>query len=177
MNYQTFVSLIDLFPQTKALCLGDIMLDQFIYGSVDRISPEAPVPIFHIKRRIEMLGGAGNVVRNLSSLHGNVHFIGVVGNDLVGKKISEQLQNIDRISFDLVQDEHRCSTQKVRYVSGSHQLLRVDEEFTGHLDQDTQNKVLKLYEKALETVHVVVFSDYGKGFFYPVFHPTTHSIG
>ena len=124
MNYQTFVSLIDLFPQTKALCLGDIMLDQFIYGSVDRISPEAPVPIFHIKRRIEMLGGAGNVVRNLSSLHGNVHFIGVVGNDLVGKKISEQLQNIDRISFDLVQDEHRCSTQKVRYVSGSHQLLR-----------------------------------------------------
>jgi D-beta-D-heptose 7-phosphate kinase/D-beta-D-heptose 1-phosphate adenosyltransferase len=169
MHHQQFTALIDQFPQSKVLCLGDIMLDQFIYGSVDRISPEAPVPIFHIQRRIEMLGGAGNVVRNLASLHGKVHFIGVVGHDLVGKKIDDQLKKIEHVSFDLVQDTHRCSTQKVRYVSGSHQLLRVDEEFTGYLDQGTQDQVLKLYEKALAKVDVVVFSDYAKGFFTPAF--------
>lgn len=169
LQHQMFISLIDQFPQNKVLCLGDIMLDQFIYGSVDRISPEAPVPIFHIQRRNEMLGGAGNVVRNLASLHGSLHFIGVVGNDVVGQKINNQLQTIERVTFDLVQDAHRCSTKKVRYVSGSHQLLRVDEEFTGHLEQETQNRVIKLYEKALETAHVVVFSDYAKGFFTPTF--------
>lgn len=161
-------SLINHFPQTKILCLGDIMLDQFIYGSVDRISPEAPVPIFHIQRRIEMLGGAGNVVRNMASLKGNVHFIGVVGKDGVGEKINSQLQGFGHVSFDLVQDPHRCSTHKVRYVSENHQLLRADEEYTGHLDPKIQEQILKLYEQALPSVHVIVFSDYAKGFFDPL---------
>lgn len=163
-------SLINIIPQFqhgKVLCLGDIMLDQFVYGTVDRISPEAPVPIFRITRRTEMLGGAGNVVRNIASLQGKVHFIGVVGNDAVGQEIESKLSAIPQTSYDLIKDAQRCSTHKIRYVSGSHQLLRADEENTIPLSLEKQQEVLKIYEEALDSTNVVVLSDYGKGFFTP----------
>jgi D-beta-D-heptose 7-phosphate kinase/D-beta-D-heptose 1-phosphate adenosyltransferase len=159
---RTFVS---GFPKSKILCLGDVMLDQFVYGNVDRISPEAPVPIFHVQRRIEMLGGAGNVVRNISSLKGNVHFIGVVGSDDVGHKIEQKLTALQGVTFSLVSDPHRCSTHKTRYVSGSHQLLRVDEEAVNPLTEELQSHVISAYQEALLNVDVVLLSDYGKGFF------------
>ena len=120
--------LIDNFSSTRILCVGDIMLDQFIMGSVSRISPEAPVPILHVKDESIVLGGAGNVVRNLEALGSSITFISVVGEDKNGLHIQELLNTLPKVTSCLLSTKNRITTTKTRFIAGNQQILRADRE-------------------------------------------------
>src|SRR5450759_5975798 len=111
--------LADLTGQT-VLCIGDLMLDEFVYGEVTRISPEAPTPVIAVKRTEVMIGGAGNVARNLVALGTRCIFVGVVGDDDAGGELKKELAKIPRIDAQLVTDAGRRTTRKVRFVSEHH---------------------------------------------------------
>lgn len=148
----------------KILVIGDVMLDQFVYGSVNRISPEAPVPVLKISHTTEMLGGAGNVVNNLLSLGANVTFLGLIGDDGNGKQIQSLLQVKEKLeSYLYVDDEYRTVT-KTRFVGGIQHMVRVDQELDFTMSADLEKQIIaKLYELML-LVDVIIISDYNKGF-------------
>ncbi|NVK18666.1 MAG: bifunctional D-glycero-beta-D-manno-heptose-7-phosphate kinase/D-glycero-beta-D-manno-heptose 1-phosphate adenylyltransferase HldE [Methylocystaceae bacterium] len=147
----------------EILCVGDIMLDKFVYGSVDRISPEAPIPVVRITREESMLGGAGNVVRNLLSLGANAKFCGLVGEDEAGREVGGLLNEDDNCSANLILDPQRPTSLKTRYMASNQQMLRADLEQTGPLSEQQQQDLLLDVAECLGTIKVMVLSDYGKG--------------
>jgi D-beta-D-heptose 7-phosphate kinase / D-beta-D-heptose 1-phosphate adenosyltransferase len=156
--------LADLSRQT-VLCVGDLMLDEFVYGEVSRISPEAPAPVIAVKRAELMIGGAGNVARNLVSLGARCIFIGVVGDDDAGGALTAALEAQPLIDFDLVVGEGRLTTRKVRFVSEhfSTHLLRADWEMAEPIDRHSEDALIGYVSKALPRAGAVVLSDYAKG--------------
>ncbi|NDC57057.1 MAG: D-glycero-beta-D-manno-heptose-7-phosphate kinase, partial [Alphaproteobacteria bacterium] len=147
----------------RVLVLGDVMLDRFIYGAVDRISPEAPIPVFKIQREQMVLGGAGNVVRNICALGGQADLIGVLGQDQAGYDCSKLLSDVpDAVSLMLTLPE-RPTTRKTRYISSGQQMLRTDQETTEALTRDDEEQILSRAATALNDVDVVIVSDYAKG--------------
>ncbi|MEI7669354.1 MAG: D-glycero-beta-D-manno-heptose-7-phosphate kinase [Pseudomonadota bacterium] len=164
MNRETLEA-VDRFSGLKVLCVGDIMLDKFVYGQVDRISPEAPVPVFSIKNERVMLGGAGNVARNLLSLGANTILVSVIGNDKVGREISAMLGKETNIMPCLITENDRLTTSKVRYVAGSHQVLRADQEVLNDIIPATQEMLVDSVLSEIDNVDVIILSDYGKGVF------------
>ena len=156
---------IDRFAGCTVLVLGDVMLDAYVYGHVERVSPEAPIPVLRIDNRREMLGGAGNVARNVAALGARVILIGVAGDDEAGRSIATQLAEADggRISGRLVIDSDRPTTRKTRFVSGAQQLLRVDEEIARPIGGATAETVLARFQEALAQSDIVILSDYSKG--------------
>ena len=156
--------LSELAAQT-VLCIGDLMLDEFVYGEVSRISPEAPTPVIAVKRSELMVGGAGNVARNLVSLGTRCIFIGVVGDDDAGQALTEALGTHPLIEFELVVDAERQTTRKVRFVSEHHSthLLRADWEMAAPIDAVSENALIGHVLKAMPRVGAVVLSDYAKG--------------
>ena len=155
--------LIDALAKARVLCIGDVMLDRFISGRVDRISPEAPIPVFRIQREQSMLGGAGNVVRNLVSLGAHAAFVSVVGKDAAGYDVMRLVGELDRVEPHLLVDPARPTTIKTRFVADSHQLLRADQESDEPLDGETARDIERLIADAVADCDVVVLSDYGKG--------------
>jgi D-beta-D-heptose 7-phosphate kinase/D-beta-D-heptose 1-phosphate adenosyltransferase len=147
------------------LCIGDLMLDEFVYGDVLRISPEAPAPVIAVKRSELMMGGAGNVARNLVALGARCVFVGVVGDDDAGLALTEALSNEQRVEFHLVTDEGRQTTRKVRFVSEhfSTHLLRADWEAAGPLETAAEDAIISHALKALPAIGAVILSDYAKG--------------
>jgi D-beta-D-heptose 7-phosphate kinase/D-beta-D-heptose 1-phosphate adenosyltransferase len=156
--------LTDLSRQS-VLCVGDLMLDEFVYGDVSRISPEAPTPVIAVKRSEQMIGGAGNVARNLVSLGARCVFVGVVGDDEAGRALKLSLAAIPPIDFNLVVDGGRQTTRKVRFVSEhfSTHLLRADWEMAASLDAKHEKAVIDHVLAALPKAGAVVLSDYAKG--------------
>ena len=150
------------FHHIPVLCIGDIMLDQFIYGHVSRISPEAPIPVLKMEKTEEMLGGAGNVLRNLVALETKPFFMSVIGEDEIGKKITKMLKD-EKISSFLFTQKDRPTTLKKRYISAKQQLLRVDQETVSSVSKSVSQKLLKQALGLLSKVKAVVISDYGKG--------------
>lgn len=164
-----YINLIDKFTsdsaQRRILCIGEVMLDRFLYGNVERISPEAPVPVFHVQKKNRMLGGSGNVVRNLTDLNGYVHFISTVGADDSGRIIKEFLAADAKVTFDLIETPDRPTTLKTRYIADHQQMLRVDEEETIDLQTNVLDQIWNAYVKHVSDCTVVIMSDYGKGMF------------
>jgi len=156
--------LADLAGQT-VLVVGDLMLDEFVYGEVSRISPEAPTPVIACKRSEVMVGGAGNVARNLVSLGAACVFIGVTGDDDAGRALAAALAGQALIEAHLVVDRARQTTRKVRFVSEHHSvhMLRADWEHAGPIDAAAEDKVIAHVRKALPRAGAVVLSDYAKG--------------
>jgi D-beta-D-heptose 7-phosphate kinase/D-beta-D-heptose 1-phosphate adenosyltransferase len=156
--------LADLTEQT-VLCIGDFMLDEFVYGEVTRISPEAPTPVIAVKRTEVMIGGAGNVARNLVSLGARCIFVGVVGDDDAGGELKKELAKIPRIDAHLVTDAGRRTTRKVRFVSEHHSahLLRADWEPASPVDSKSEDALIGHAIKAMPKAGAVVLSDYAKG--------------
>jgi D-beta-D-heptose 7-phosphate kinase/D-beta-D-heptose 1-phosphate adenosyltransferase len=153
------------FGDLRVAVVGDLMLDRYIYGSVKRISPEAPVPILDFEKETFLLGGAGNVARNLCDLGVNASLDSVVGNDEAGRRLLA-LSEMQKISSDGVfQIEGRVTTQKTRTMSGTHQqMLRLDYERKEPLSEEAQSKLLQKLASLLENgLNGVVLSDYGKG--------------
>ncbi|GLQ04921.1 D-glycero-beta-D-manno-heptose-7-phosphate kinase [Sneathiella chinensis] len=159
----TLVPLIDRFKSIHVLCLGDVMLDRFTYGSAARISPEAPIPVLGISHRQSMLGGAGNVVRNVLSLGGTATLVGVVGDDAEGREVQYLLEKEQGLTPALVSSGRRPTTVKTRYIADGQQLLRADAEATHPLAGDTGDRVVAAFETALTAADVVILSDYAKG--------------
>ena len=156
--------LADLSQQI-VLCVGDLMLDEFVYGEVSRISPEAPTPVIAVKRSDLMIGGAGNVARNLVSLGTRCIFVGVVGDDDAGRALADSLESHPMIEFDLVIDAKRQTTRKVRFVSEhfSTHLLRADWEQAAPVDKAAEDALIARCVEAMPRVGAVVLSDYAKG--------------
>jgi D-beta-D-heptose 7-phosphate kinase/D-beta-D-heptose 1-phosphate adenosyltransferase len=147
------------------LCIGDLMLDEFVYGEVSRISPEAPTPVIAVKRTELMIGGAGNVARNLVALGARCIFVGVVGDDDAGGALTKALSTHPLIEFHLVVDGTRQTTRKVRFVSEHHSthLLRADWEVASAIDSSSEDALIGHVIKAMPRVGAVVLSDYAKG--------------
>src|SRR6202158_3295420 len=147
------------------LCVGDLMLDEFVYGEVSRISPEAPTPVIAVKRSEVMIGGAGNVARNLVSLGTRCIFVGVVGDDKTGSESQAALTKEPKIDAHLVVEAGRQSTRKVRYVSEHHSahLLRADWEPASPIDAKSEDALIAHATKAMPKAGAVVLSDYAKG--------------
>ena len=156
--------LTDLAGQT-VLCVGDLMLDEFVYGDVSRISPEAPTPVIAVKRSELMIGGAGNVARNLVSLGTRCIFAGVVGNDEAGGELKKELAKLPLIDAHLVTDSGRRTTRKVRFVSEHHSahMLRADWEAVSPIDSKSEDALIGHAVKAMPKAGAVVLSDYAKG--------------
>lgn len=147
----------------KIICLGDIMLDVFISGNVDRMSPEAPVPVLCPKSSHKMPGGIGNVAANLSKLGVKPYLISVVGDDSAHTELKSLLESDSCNISGLHVDHSRPTTTKKRYVSGGKHLLRVDEESTSPLPQDLITALKSKLQSAIPECDALIISDYKKG--------------
>jgi len=157
-------SILNKFLNVRVLLLGDIMLDKYVYGDIDRISPEAPIPVLHHIEEKNMLGGAGNVFRNLISLSGKNHvLISVTGKDDYHIQIKNLLEDTGK--YHLFIDEERDTTLKMRLIAQKQQTIRYDKETIKPLNSNLYNKIFDVYIDELKSCDIVVLSDYGKGFF------------
>ena len=159
----SLIALINQLAGARVLCVGDVMVDRFTYGEVTRISAEAPIPVCRVVNETFMLGGAGNVVRNLDALGAVTEFVTVVGADEAGRQIDDFLRTLSAVNAFLLTDAARQTTIKDRFIAGVQQLLRVDRESTDPVDGDIAAQVSARAEAALRSVGAVVVSDYGKG--------------
>jgi len=143
------------------------MLDRFIYGEVERISPEAPIPVLHVRRETAMLGGAGNVVRNLVALGVNCHFLSAVGDDHAGRELAGLIGGQDGVEPTIVAEAERQTTIKMRFLAASQQLLRVDHETSAPLSETGRERIRMTASALLGEVGAITLSDYGKGVLTP----------
>ncbi len=150
------------FSNATILCLGDVMLDRFAYGDSERISPEAPVPVLLLKRTQNMLGGAGNVARNIAALGGTATLMGLVGCDPAGNELRALVAQTPGLVDGSVATERRPTTCKTRYLAGHQQLLRIDEEAAHDLDAAEEAALIAAIERAILETDAVILSDYGK---------------
>ncbi|MBC7281923.1 D-glycero-beta-D-manno-heptose-7-phosphate kinase [Hoeflea sp.] len=151
------------FTGRRILVLGDVMLDTFVYGQCVRISPEAPIPVVRIEREEVMLGGAGNVARNITALGGEAVLIGIVGEDHAGDALRARIAEEPGITADLVSDG-RSTTHKIRYIAAQQQMLRVDAEQSRPAEA---TPLAAAFRRQLERADAVVLSDYAKGVLTP----------
>jgi D-beta-D-heptose 7-phosphate kinase / D-beta-D-heptose 1-phosphate adenosyltransferase len=155
--------LIEHLSSARVLCVGDVMLDHYVYGQVERVSPEAPIPVLNIEREMKTVGGAGNVLRNLSALGARASFISVVGNDVAGREISRLLEQQDGAEVHLLVQPARTTTLKTRYIAANQQLLRADRETAAPLNPFIREDLLRLARELVADQSVVIVSDYAKG--------------
>jgi len=158
-------SYFEKFKDIKPLVIGDVMVDSYMWGEINRISPEAPVPIVEVKDREDRLGGAANVLRNFISLGCEPIICSVIGKDKAGDIFSQRLSHHQLSNAYLLLSEDRPTTRKTRVISEQQQVLRVDEEVTTELNEDEEIALLSKIQKALnnEAISVVVLEDYNKG--------------
>lgn len=161
------VERVEHLKGTAVLCIGDAMLDRFVYGSVDRISPEAPIPVVRVEREASMLGGAGNVVRNLVALGARPAFLSVIGDNSAGREVTRLVGEHDEIDPCIVVERGRQTTIKTRFFASAQQLLRADRETTTALPPTVRDDLLARADRLLATVSALVLSDYGKGILAP----------
>lgn len=157
---------IDLKPFTRisVLVLGDTMLDKYIYGDIERISPEAPVPVLRVSRESTMPGGAGNVARNISALGGTAYLVSVVGDDEARDALKRLLSDEGcGVVARLIVDPSRPTTIKTRYLGKSQQVLRVDSETNSKIGQTVASEVLANVRALMPEINVLCISDYAKG--------------
>ncbi len=149
--------------RTSVTVIGDVMLDRYVYGTVDRISPEAPIPVLDVEREVAMPGGAGNVVRNLTALGAAVAFVSVVGDDQAGSDLTGLIGGQPGVEPWLLVEGARATTVKTRFVSNGQQLLRSDREETGPIAAKLAERMLRIAGDAMAATSVTVLSDYKKG--------------
>ncbi|MBI4972203.1 MAG: D-glycero-beta-D-manno-heptose-7-phosphate kinase [Candidatus Omnitrophica bacterium] len=155
--------IISRFPQANILVIGDLILDEYIWGSVERISPEAPVPVVWANRHSFIPGGAANVANNISALSGKVSLIGVVGKDKFADVLLSEIKKRKISTEGIFAEGKRHTTVKTRIIAGHQQVVRVDWEHTDPLSRDLNQKVIKFIEKNLKSYDAIIIEDYGKG--------------
>lgn len=154
---------LDAICGKHILVIGDVMLDRFIDGTVERISPEAPVPVLSHSATAIMPGGAANVARNICHLGATCNLIGVTGSDVAAKELGKALSHNPGLSFYPLELAARPTTTKTRFRSGTQQILRLDEEVTTPLSEDEADQLLAIAQKQFDGADLVILSDYAKG--------------
>jgi len=156
--------LLDRFHDRHILVIGDVMVDQFLTGTVDRISPEAPVPIVRYDHETWRLGGAANVANNLAALGAHVEAIGIVGGDADGTRLLGELAARSIGTVGIVSDPSRCTTRKLRIVTTrNQQVARIDYENDREIADAVEASVVRKIQELAASVHAIVISDYLKG--------------
>jgi rfaE bifunctional protein kinase chain/domain len=165
LTTNTVSKLFSGFNDLRVLIIGDVMVDAYLWGSVDRISPEAPVPVVSVNKRENRLGGAANVALNIKSLGATAYLCSVVGKDQKGREFLEMLDNENISRQGIVESNSRLTTTKFRVIGNNTQMLRVDEEQTHPLDKAETEALLSGIKKLLENekINVLIFQDYDKG--------------
>lgn len=161
------VETMDRFPSTRILVVGDVMLDHYIWGRVDRISPEAPVAVVGVTGDSYRMGGAANVAHNISRLGGSVSILSVAGDDGEGLRLREDMERMGIDTTGLLFLHGRPTTTKSRIMAHNQQLLRIDREIRSEIPEETQKESLELYSRSLDSIQAVIFSDYAKGMLAP----------
>ncbi|MDD3014065.1 MAG: D-glycero-beta-D-manno-heptose-7-phosphate kinase [Candidatus Gastranaerophilales bacterium] len=163
-NKESLFNIIDKYNQFNILVIGDIILDEYIWGRATRLSPEAPVPVLDVKEHSYILGGAANVANNITALKGNVFLCGIIGDDTYGKELTDILNNTGINISCLISDKKRPTTVKTRLIAHNHQqLARVDREQRTPINNSIEEKISTKVLKIINSVDLVVFSDYAKG--------------
>ncbi len=155
--------IINSIKKKKIAVIGDIMLDRYIWGDVERISPEAPVPVVKVKRETERPGGAANAAWNIKELEAEPIIVGVIGKDTFGEILKEKLEGLGIKTACIIEDIRRTTTNKTRIIANNQQVTRVDRESNHDLEDNLRKKVLEKFMAIIHSVSVVVISDYGKG--------------
>jgi D-beta-D-heptose 7-phosphate kinase/D-beta-D-heptose 1-phosphate adenosyltransferase len=163
MDLSALQHLLGLLPGVRVACVGDLMVDRFVYGEVSRVSPEAPVPVLARSRELMMLGAAGNVARNVAALGGEVSLVGVIGDDSDGKAALRLVEDEHGVEPYLVVDGERPTTLKTRFISHGQQLLRVDLEVSRAVAGAIEQRVIRTVRDAAKDAGAILLSDYGKG--------------
>jgi D-beta-D-heptose 7-phosphate kinase/D-beta-D-heptose 1-phosphate adenosyltransferase len=159
--------LIDRFKRLKTLVIGDLMLDHYVWGTVSRISPEAPVPVVQMSRETEMPGGAGNVAVNMAALGAEVYVVGLLGQDAAADRLISLFQRNPIHTESTVRTPERPTIVKTRIIAHHQQVVRVDREIPGEISSPLRNQIWEQVEKILPNVQAVVLSDYAKGVITP----------
>ncbi|MEL7120149.1 MAG: bifunctional ADP-heptose synthase [Bacteroidota bacterium] len=154
------------FNKLNVLIVGDVMIDRYLNGSVNRISPEAPVPVVHLKSSDNRLGGAANVALNVKALGATPYLCSIIGNDSNGVLFQDLLPENNILSKYLIKSNNRPTTVKTRILSNNQQLLRVDDETTTDISDAEAKQALDMIKDLLDNkeIHVILFQDYNKGF-------------
>src|SRR5262245_27079501 len=165
----SFETVLDQFGRKRVLVVGDIMLDRFVYGHVSRISPEAPAPVIETAGPVDVVGGSGNVVRNVVSLGAACEIIAVIGRDEAAQSVRNHLKDIKVSTDGLIEVEGRVTTVKTRFVAYLHNthLLRADTEETTPVAQKVEDAIVAAVRCRIDAIDVVVLSDYAKGVLTP----------
>ena len=165
MNKLKVEAVFEKFEKVKALVIGDGMIDSYLWGTVDRISPEAPVPIIIGKAQESRLGGAGNVSMNLKSLGATPILVSLIGDDMHGEIFQQLLKKRNLSNEGIIQTDTRRTTLKTRILSGNQQVVRVDEEVSDYIDPELEQQVLDRIESLIEKhdFQILIFVDYDKG--------------
>jgi rfaE bifunctional protein kinase chain/domain len=163
----TIDQIFDSFNQLRVLIVGDVMLDAYVWGKVDRISPEAPVPIVVAHRREYRLGGAGNVILNIHALGAQPIICSVIGQDMEGQNLLGELEKRGLPTDGILQSTDRITTIKERIIAGSQQIVRVDTETDKVISLEEQAQLIEKAKKLIPSCQVVLFQDYDKGVLCP----------
>ncbi len=155
--------IIKRFSDVRILVIGDIMLDRFIWGGVSRISPEAPVPVVVVEKETFLLGGAANVVNNIHALGGKVSLCGMIGNDEMGQKITQKLDEMGIERKGVAVEPGRQTTVKTRIIAHHQQLVRIDRETTHPPTASTIRNLSHYLDQNIDQFNGIILSDYGKG--------------
>lgn len=169
MKLEDKLELLAATHTPNILVIGDLMLDHYIFGSADRLSPEAPVPVVNVKNEDKIIGGAANVANNILSLGAKVSIVGVVGNDDYGDFIKDVFQEKKIHNQHIVKDTSRCTTIKTRIIASNHQIARVDREDPHPIANDIAENLLKQVQEYAKEADIVIISDYNKGLLTPEF--------
>jgi D-glycero-beta-D-manno-heptose-7-phosphate kinase len=154
---------IDKFKELNVLVIGDLMIDEYVWGSVDRISPEAPVPVVSVRDTSFTLGGAGNVVNNLVSMGAKVSVVGTAGTGETGKMLIQKLNDSNVETSGVIEESYRPTTRKTRIIASNQQMLRIDNEKTKEINSATSEKLKNLLKKMIPLSDLIIISDYAKG--------------
>ncbi|MFH0985475.1 MAG: D-glycero-beta-D-manno-heptose-7-phosphate kinase [Candidatus Omnitrophota bacterium] len=167
LEKRRFLEILERFQEVRILVIGDFILDQFVWGSVKRISPEAPVPVVRVERESFMPGGSLNVANNIRSLKGQVFPCGVVGRDLYGRVLLRAMRKQGIETGGIICDPTRPTSLKTRVIAHSQQVVRFDRENTDDVSKADILKILKFVRENIKRMDVVILEDYGKGVMQP----------
>ncbi|MCL3781786.1 D-glycero-beta-D-manno-heptose-7-phosphate kinase [Prolixibacteraceae bacterium JC049] len=158
-------NIFNQFSQKRVLIVGDAMIDSYLYGKVDRISPEAPIPIVSVTEEEDRLGGAGNVARNILSLGATPILFSVVGNDTYGELFNRLLEKRGMTTDGIISSQYRKTTVKTRVISAGQHIVRVDNETVQQVSEDVETELINRIRKTVaeQKIDIIIFVDYDKG--------------
>jgi D-glycero-beta-D-manno-heptose-7-phosphate kinase len=163
INKKRLRIIFDAMKTKNIMVIGDLMLDEYIWGKVDRISPEAPVPVVEVQSELFKLGGAGNVANNLLSLGAHVIINAVKGTDRHGDILKDILEELSITTDSIFTDPNRSTTVKTRIIAHTQQIARIDKEDTSLISEAMLKRIVSSYQDCLENIDALIISDYGKG--------------